>query len=35
MDDNQNVTSGCKSTANDSAPQDLRADGFMITLVYG
>lgn len=29
------LTFGYKSTVNDSAPGDLRMDGFMLTLVYG
>ena len=32
---NLNLTVGYKSTLNDSAPGDLRMDGFMISLVYG
>jgi hypothetical protein len=35
MDDNLNLTFGYKSTVNDSGPQDLRMDAFMVTLVYG
>jgi hypothetical protein len=35
LDDNLNLTFGYKSTVNDSAPQALRMDGFMVTLVYG
>jgi hypothetical protein len=35
VNDNLNLTFGYKSTINDSAPTDLRMDGFMFTLVYG
>ena len=35
INSNLNLTFGYKSTINDSAPTDLRMDGFMITLVYG
>jgi hypothetical protein len=35
VNDNMNLTVGYKSTMNDSAPDALRMDGFMITLVYG
>jgi hypothetical protein len=35
INDNLNLTVGYKSTINDSAPTDLRMDGFMISLVYG
>jgi len=35
INDNLNMTIGYKSTLNDSAPTDLRMDGFMLTLVYG
>jgi hypothetical protein len=35
VNDNLNLTFGYKSTVNDSAPNDLRMDNFMITLVYG
>ena len=35
INDNLNLTFGYKSTVNDSAPQALRRDGFMVTLVYG
>ncbi|MCE5232532.1 MAG: transporter [Mizugakiibacter sp.] len=35
VNDNLNLTFGYKSTVNDSAPDDLRMDGFMISLVYG
>ena len=35
VNDNLNVTVGYKSTVNDSAPGDLKMDGFMISLVYG
>jgi len=35
MDDNLNLTFGYKSTVNDSGPQDLRMDAYMVTLVYG
>ena len=30
-----NLTVGYKSTVNDNAPDDLRMDGFMFTLVFG
>jgi Putative MetA-pathway of phenol degradation len=35
INDNLNLTVGYKSTVNDSAPDDLRMDSFMVTLVYG
>jgi hypothetical protein len=35
VNENLNLTFGYKSTINDSAPTDLRMDGFMVTLVYG
>ncbi len=35
INDNINMTFGYKSTINDSAPTDLRMDGFQITLVFG
>jgi hypothetical protein len=35
VNENLNVTVGYKSTINDSAPGDLKMDGFMISLVYG
>jgi hypothetical protein len=35
VNDNLGLTFGYKSTVNDSAPGDLRMDGFMLTLVYG
>ena len=35
VNDNLNLTVGYKSTVNDSAPGDLRMDGFMVSLVYG
>ena len=35
VNDNLNLTASYKSTINDSAPTDLRMDGFMFTLVYG
>jgi len=35
INDNLNLTVGYKSTINDSAPDDLRMDAFMITFVYG
>jgi hypothetical protein len=35
INDNLSMTFGYKSTINDSAPTDLRMDGFMLTLVYG
>ena len=35
INDNLNLTVGYKSTVNDSAPTDLRMDGFMVTLVFG
>jgi hypothetical protein len=35
VNENLNVTVGYKSTVNDSAPGDLKMDGFMISLVYG
>jgi hypothetical protein len=33
--DNLNLTVGYKSTIGDSAPTDLRMDGFMVSLVFG
>jgi hypothetical protein len=33
--DNLNLTAGYKSTINDDAPDDLRMDSFMVSLVYG
>jgi hypothetical protein len=30
-----NLTVGYKSTVRDSAPDDLRMDGFMVSLVFG
>jgi hypothetical protein len=33
--DSLNLTVGYKSTINDSAPEDLRMNAFMVTLVYG
>jgi hypothetical protein len=35
INDNLNLTVGYKSTVGDSAPTDLRMDGFMVTLVFG
>ena len=35
VNDNMNLTFGYKSTVNDSAPGDLRMNGFMLSLVYG
>ena len=35
VNENLNLTVGYKSTINDSAPTDLRMDGFMVTLVFG
>ena len=35
INDNINMTFGYKSTVNDSAPTDLRMDGFQVTLVFG
>ncbi len=35
VNENLSVTVGYKSTVNDSAPGDLKMDGFMISLVYG
>lgn len=35
VNENLNLTPGYKSTVNDSAPTDLRMDGFMVTLVFG
>jgi hypothetical protein len=35
VNDNLNLTVGYKSTVNDSAPDALRMDAFMITLVVG
>jgi hypothetical protein len=35
INDNLNLTFGYKSTINDDAPDALRMDGFMVTLVYG
>jgi hypothetical protein len=35
INSNLNLTLGYKSTIGDSAPSDLRMDGFMLTLVYG
>jgi len=35
INDNLNLTVGYKSTLNDTAPDALRMDAFMITLVYG
>ena len=35
VNSNLNLTFGYKSTIGDSAPSDLRMDGFMVTLVYG
>jgi hypothetical protein len=35
VNQNINLTFGYKSTVNDSAPTDMRMDGFMVTLVFG
>jgi hypothetical protein len=35
VNDNINLTFGYKSTVNDSAPGDLRLDGFMVSLIFG
>jgi hypothetical protein len=35
INENLNLTVGYKSTVNDSAPSDLRMDGFMVSLVFG
>jgi len=35
INDSLNLTVGYKSSLNDSAPGDLRMDGFMVSLVYG
>jgi hypothetical protein len=35
INENLNLTFGYKSTINDDAPDALRMDGFMVTLVYG
>jgi hypothetical protein len=35
VNDNLNLTFGYKSTLNDEAPDDLRMDSFMVTLVFG
>jgi len=35
LNDNMNLTVGYKSTVRDSAPDDLRMDGFMVSLVFG
>jgi hypothetical protein len=35
INDSMNLTIGYKSTVNDSAPGDLRMDGFMVSFVYG
>lgn len=35
INDNINLTMGYKSTIDDKAPQDLRMDGFMMSLVFG
>jgi hypothetical protein len=35
LNDNANLTLGYKSTVNDSAPDALRMDSFMVTFVYG
>jgi outer membrane protein assembly factor BamA len=35
INDNLNLTFGYKSTLNDEAPDDLRMDSFMVTLVFG
>jgi hypothetical protein len=35
LNESLNLTFGYKSTVNDSAPEDLRMDGLMVSLVYG
>jgi hypothetical protein len=35
INDNLNLTFGYKSTLSDKAPEDLRMDSFMVTLVFG
>ena len=35
VNENLTLTLGYKSTVNDSAPSDMRMDGFMVTLVFG
>ena len=35
VNEHLNLTLGYKSTVNDSAPSDMRIDGFMVTLVFG
>jgi hypothetical protein len=35
LNDNLNLTFGYKSTLSDKAPDDLRMDSFMVTLVFG
>jgi hypothetical protein len=35
INDNLGLTAGYRSTVNDSAPEDLRMDRFMVSLVYG
>jgi hypothetical protein len=35
VNQNLNLTVGYKSTVNDSAPADMRLDGFMVSLVFG
>jgi hypothetical protein len=35
VNDNMNLTVGYKSTVNDSAPDAMRMDSFMVTLVFG
>jgi hypothetical protein len=35
VNDNIGLTFGYKSTVNDSAPGDMRMDGFMVSLIYG
>jgi hypothetical protein len=35
INDNLNLTVGYKSTVNDSAPEDLRMNSFMVSFVYG
>jgi hypothetical protein len=35
VNENLNLTVGYKSTVNDSAPTDMRMDGFMVSLVFG
>ena len=35
INDNMNMTLGYKSTLNDTAPGDMKMDGFMFTFVYG